>query len=272
MLIRDDFKDLMAVTEQKVRSSEKRRKVLGIHFFDGMLDEGIEEMMQGRLALFPSGPGIAEDYVHSESYREALQCADLVFADSGAMVLLWRIFSGERLRRLSGLKVLRQLLLREEVRAQNATFWVMPDASQMMHNVEWLRKNKVEVALENCYVSPRYEEGAIEDRDLLEKISAASPRFIILAIGGGVQERLGLYLRRNLPRGISIVCIGAAIGFLTGIQAGIPQAADRLYLGWLLRCIDSPRSFVPRYLRASKIVGVVFRYWLTGRVPSLKGS
>jgi hypothetical protein len=39
--------------------------------------------------------------------------------------------------------------------------------------------------------------------------------------------------------------------FLTGTQANIPTWADRLYLGWLLRIFQSPRTFLPRYWKAA---------------------
>jgi len=54
--------------------------------------------------------------------------------------------------------------------------------------------------------------------------------------------------------------IGAAIAFLSGDQAHIPFWADRLALGWLVRCLRDPRVFVPRYLRAFKLAYLVVRY------------
>jgi UDP-N-acetyl-D-mannosaminuronic acid transferase (WecB/TagA/CpsF family) len=49
----------------------------------------------------------------------------------------------------------------------------------------------------------------------------------------GVQERLGYALRKQLSYKPAILCLGAAIAFLSGGQANIPNWADRLMLGWL---------------------------------------
>ena len=49
----------------------------------------------------------------------------------------------------------------------------------------------------------------------------------------------------------------------SGEQASIPGWADRAYLGWLIRCIDDPRTFVPRYLKAFRLVYLLARYGAT---------
>jgi UDP-N-acetyl-D-mannosaminuronic acid transferase (WecB/TagA/CpsF family) len=81
-----------------------------------------------------------------------------------------------------------------------------------------------------------------------------------VTIGGGTQERLGLYLKRNLQPLPAIHCIGAAIAFLSGDQVRIPLWADRLYLGWLFRCLSEPGRYVPRYWSARKLIGIMLRY------------
>ena len=81
---------------------------------------------------------------------------------------------------------------------------------------------------------------------------------------------LGLYLKRNLSYEPGIHCIGAAIAFLSGDQVRIPLWADRLGLGWLVRCIRQPRIFVPRCLRAFKLAYLVVRY--DEKAPPLDGD
>ena len=71
-------------------------------------------------------------------------------------------------------------------------------------------------------------------------------------MGGGVQEILGYYLKKNLNYKPSIICTGAAISYLTKKQAPITDFLDEIYLGWLVRCLFNPIKFVPRYLSAFK--------------------
>jgi UDP-N-acetyl-D-mannosaminuronic acid transferase (WecB/TagA/CpsF family) len=64
----------------------------------------------------------------------------------------------------------------------------------------------------------------------------------VVNIGGGTQELLGWYLRRNVTGKPLIVCTGAAIAFLSGRQARIPSWADRFYLGWVMRILARNRA------------------------------
>jgi UDP-N-acetyl-D-mannosaminuronic acid transferase (WecB/TagA/CpsF family) len=89
--------------------------------------------------------------------------------------------------------------------------------------------------------------GKVEDKELIERLQALRPKHVVITVGGGTQERLGLYLKRNLDYLPAIHCIGAAIAFLSGDQVRIPEWADRFYPGWLFRCMSSPRRYVPRY-------------------------
>jgi UDP-N-acetyl-D-mannosaminuronic acid transferase (WecB/TagA/CpsF family) len=65
-----------------------------------------------------------------------------------------------------------------------------------------------------------------------------------------------------------IHCIGAAIGFLSGNQVGIPPWADKYYLGWLCRCLSEPSKFIPRYWLAIRLVPLMIRY--REKAPVLK--
>ena len=80
-----------------------------------------------------------------------------------------------------------------------------------------------------------------------------------LPIGGGNQERLGLYLKRNLSYLPAIHCIGAAIAFLSGDQVHIPVWADKFYLGWLFRSLSEPKRFIPRYWAAFRLFPLMLR-------------
>jgi UDP-N-acetyl-D-mannosaminuronic acid transferase (WecB/TagA/CpsF family) len=57
-----------------------------------------------------------------------------------------------------------------------------------------------------------------------------------------------------------ILCLGAAIAFLSGAQTAIPVWADRMCVGWLLRIISSPKRYLPRYIDALKLVPVLYRH------------
>lgn len=249
------------------------RRVLGSNFFVGSLNEAVTRALKtpsfygddedevGGLIVAPSAPGLAGDLVTSSAYRKAITSASLVLTDSGFMVLLWRALTGEKLPRHSGLKFLRAVLSRPEVKEPGAVFWVMPSAEEDAHNRAWLVAHGYPVTEEDVYVAPHYAaKGEIVDDELLRRIEERNPRIVMLAIGGGVQERLGLMLRDRLSGRPSILCLGAAIAFLTGGQTNIPPWADRMVLGWLFRLASNPNRYWRRYWNALVLAPLMSRY------------
>ncbi len=236
-------------------------QILGIRFFTGSVKRLLALTDQGGLFVFPSGPGLAE-LDRDAPYRQALEASDVAVTDSGAMVLLWRLRTGQRINRISGLQFIRALLACADVRRPHAVFWVMPSEREATANLTWLNAHGIPTTLDDVYLAPHYDAGPIADPLLVDAIRRRNPRpgFVVLCIGGGAQERLGLALRDALDYRPAILCTGAAIAFLTGRQASIPVWVDRLMLGWLARCLWSPRRFVPRYLRSLRLVPLLLRF------------
>lgn len=306
--------------------------ILGVTFKVGPGPDIVDHVCAtGGLVVVPSAPvlvGLAED----ASLREAVIGADTAITDSGLMVLLWRLFKGQKLERVSGLEYLKLLLARPENKQPGALFFVMPGEAAKARNLAWLQREGFHVTAADCYVAPFYGAGPLRDEALLWQILARQPRHIILCLGGGVQERIGWFLRNETapapgaggggaqrpesgaqrpeagdlkPEGPeraiiaeqktlelsptksklsvhgssslhvsalksqvsspvaprpAIHCIGAAIGFLTGDQVKIPMWVDYLYLGWLWRIASAPTKFFPRYWKATRLVGLMWKY------------
>lgn len=227
---------------------EAGRTVLGIRFFQGTAAQAVERMSRGGLLVAPAAPALCDLPTHPE-YRDALLAADTVIADSAMMVLSWNALQRDSMTRLSGLEYLTELLRHDDVRCPGNTFWVMASPASATKNLTWLREQGIEIPQECVYLAPLYGL-TLEDGVLLARLHQLRPHHIIVTIGGGTQERLGLYLKKNLKYAPAIHCIGAAIAFLSGDQVGIPAWADRFYLGWLFRVASRPSIYGPRYYRA----------------------
>ena len=235
--------------------------LLGISFYNGEISRAIDQIKVGGLLTAPSGPGLGKDLVTCTEYNNSLQNSDIVLADSGLLCLWEKIFGKGVLKRISGLTFLKSFLERVNW-YENPCLWVMPDVDQAKFNKSWLEK-KFQITLQekSVYIAPIYPPmGKLADKELLMAIEKTKPKYIFIQLGGGVQERLGNFLKNNLSYNPSILCTGAAIAFLSGLQAKIPSWADKLYLGWLLRCFQKPRVFVPRYLSAVNLLHLLFRY------------
>jgi UDP-N-acetyl-D-mannosaminuronic acid transferase (WecB/TagA/CpsF family) len=236
-----------------------QRTILGIPFFIGTAAQAVERMKGGGLLVVPAAPAL-KDLETKASYREALLNADMAIADSAYMVMVWNWLQHDSIRRLSGLEYLRELLPQPDVRQSGNVLWIMASPQSAERNLAWLAEQGISVPEDCVYLAPMYSEQKIYDPELLERIERIRPQHVILTLGGGTQERVGLYLKRNLSYLPSIYCIGAAIAFLSGDQVRIPIWADRSYLGWLYRSISEPRRYMPRYWNARKLLYLLIRY------------
>ena len=207
--------------------------------------------------------------------------ADLILPDSGFMVVLWRLLRRERINRISGLTYLKELLGRAAFRGDRSVFWIVPDEKARDQTLRWLKQNSFPTTTDDCYIAPMYR-ARVEDPVLIECIQSRRATHVVIALSGGVQEKLGYYLRENcipaadrrpptsdLSQPAAIHCIGAALGFITGYQVAIPAWADRFYLGWLFRLIANPRKFLPRALSALALPWLILRYG--NEMPKVKG-
>lgn len=255
--------------------SMSKSTILGIAYKVGPALEVVKSGLSAGFVVIPSAPVLVR-MTEDNAHREALLNADMAITDSGLMVLLWRMLTREKLERVSGLEYLKLLLESLAVTSQplptGNVFWIMPTVAARDRNLAWLQSSGHRTLVEDCYIAPHYpSKGPLADQTLVESVWARQPQHIIIALGGGVQERLGYYLKQQLATHGSpasgalayrpaIHCVGAAIGFLSGEQVKIPMWADYLYLGWLWRILSEPTKFFPRYWKATHLVRLMWRY------------
>jgi UDP-N-acetyl-D-mannosaminuronic acid transferase (WecB/TagA/CpsF family) len=236
------------------------RKILGVRFYISDLEGLLDRLPGAGLVVVPSAPVM----VHLEddpAHREALEGADFAITDSGFMVGLWLLRTGERIKRISGLRLLRGLFARGLFKTQGESFWVMPTEADSAANLSWLKTQGVQVGQADSYVAPMYpKSGAIADDLLVAALDSRRPQLVVIALSGGVQERLGWELRQKLSYKPAILCIGGAIAFLSGRQTAIPVWADRLAIGWIFRFISQPRSFAAKVSEVDRLPGMIWKY------------
>jgi N-acetylglucosaminyldiphosphoundecaprenol N-acetyl-beta-D-mannosaminyltransferase len=235
------------------------QQILGIRFFSSDVDEAVAWMFRnGGFLVAPSGTCFAR-LREDQAYRRAMLAADLAIADSGLMVLLWRLLQRGNAKRISGFEYLKHLLGKLKGEKIGEVFWILPNERAQRKLLDWSHRERFEVKIDHCHIAPRYGL-EIDDRHLLALIEEHRPAHVVTAIGAGPQEKLGHYLRENLSYRPAIHCTGAALSFITGDQVAIPDWADRFYLGWLWRLFAQPRIFIPRLARALELPWLIWKY------------
>ena len=206
------------------------------------------------LFVFPAGPALAS-IQKSKQYYNSLKKSDFVFFDSGLFVLLLGIFKDIKVNKFSGYKFLSLFFNYLKRNKSQSIFCIDPNFKFSKSNKLYLKKLGLKKI--NNYIAPKYLTTKLIDKKLLKLILKNKPTFILINIGGGVQEILGLYLRNNLKFKSTILCTGGAISFFTKDQAPINNFIDKFYLGWLIRFIFNPLIFFKRYFFGLKLIPMV---------------
>ena len=253
--------------DSKSPDSTEGERVLGITFFNGTAAGAVERHQKiGGYLVIPAAPALMK-LNDDEEYRRAMQSADLALADSELLTLLWRMATGRRLQKISGINYFRHLLEQGELRQGATSFWVFASDHAKETGVAWLATHGIRVDEKNCFVAAR-PASSDQDYALLVRIEEDKPRHVIIAMAGGGQEKLALYLRDYLLYRPSIHCIGAALSFLSGEERPISEWTERTHLGWLSRLLAQPRMLFPRIGIAFALARMVFKY--RSELPPLK--
>jgi N-acetylglucosaminyldiphosphoundecaprenol N-acetyl-beta-D-mannosaminyltransferase len=191
-------------------------------------------------------------YYEDPSFRSLYQSATYVLLDSRVVALAMRVMQGTRFAVCPGSDLTVELLHHvakpsdrivlvgggaSQVKAVTATF-ALADVRHYNPPMDFIRDAQ---AIENC----------------LRIIEGQSPfRFCFLAVGSPQQEVLAQQLRaRGKARGL-VLCVGAALNFISGTERRAPRWMQIMALEWFYRLLQSPRRLARRYLiRGPRIFG-----------------
>src|SRR5947207_1107431 len=165
-------------------------QILGVRFFNGSGTDALEFISRnGGYTVVPAAPALA-NIDRDQDYRRALVESDLAIADSGFMVLLWRVLHRRKVVRTSGLRYLQLLLDRRELREPGRLFLILPSEAARTKALRFLRRESYEIAAADTYIAPIYSCD-VADNQLVSILKVSQPAHVIIGIGGGVQEKLG---------------------------------------------------------------------------------
>jgi len=233
------------------------KRILGTKYFIGTLNELLKITESGVFIVVPSAPVLAKCF-DDRFLLESIDSSDFAIIDSSVIILSCRLAGVYNIHKISGYLFLSKLIEYNSFRTSNSIYWIMPNENEMNQNIIWLKSIGVSINSSDCYVSPLYIVDPIIDIKLLNLLQVNKPKYIIICIGGGVQEKLGYYLKKNLYYRPTIICTGAAIAFLSGVQTKIPFWADKFYMGWMFRILDKPFLYIPRYFKSTVLIWKIY--------------
>ena len=222
----------------------------GIKFYNYSFTKIVSIIDKGGYLVAPAASALS-NINNNKKYHESLKKSDVAIFDSGFFCILLRIFKGKKINKLSGYFFLKKFLSMN-FKKKTKFLTIDPTVADSKINKLYLRSKNIKNV--KSYIAPKYDRNNIHDPKLIKIIKKYKPKYIIINIGGEVQEILGLFIVNNINYKVSIICTGAAIAFLTTRQAPINDIIDKFYLGWLARIIFNPRKSLVRTIKSLYLI------------------
>ena len=233
--------------------------LFNIRFIDGNIDDVFKELDKGGVMVVPSAPVLSSSQ-NDENLLCALRNSSFAIFDSGYCCLCLLILKLIKVQKISGLKFLQEFVERANKFELNSLFSIDPSKNESNANKLLFYNHNYNLDSNHQYVAPLYKDNNVSDLILLNKIKLTKPKYILINIGGGIQEKLAIFISQNIQEyKPSIICTGAAIAFLTGKQTKIPKIIDMLYAGWLVRCFSNYKIYLPRYISSFNLIYYILK-------------
>ena len=175
--------------------------------------------------------------------REAYASADLCLADGQWVVWASRVLGTPLPAKISGSDL--ALPLARRAATDGRSMFLLggaPGAGE-----EAARRLSRETGVRICGVEAPIIDLRAPDEDLLSRIEAARPGFLLVALGSPKQE-IWIHRHRERLRPAVLLGVGATLEFLAGRVRRAPPWISRSGLEWLFRLALEPRRLARRYL------------------------
>lgn len=231
--------------------------------FEGALD-AIDELVRAKAGGTVFTPNV--DHVvqaeHDPRFRAAYADVSLSLVDG--MPLLWasRLLKTPLPEKVSGSDLIMPLMRRAAERGYRVYFLGgAPGAAELAKQklLEELPSLKV-VGIDDGRIDPN--AGPEAQRPILERIEAAKPDLLLLALGAPKQELWAHEQRASLGSAVAIG-VGASLDFIAGSQKRAPAWMSKSGLEWAYRLAQDPKRMASRYLlRDPEFFGIVAKQML----------
>jgi N-acetylglucosaminyldiphosphoundecaprenol N-acetyl-beta-D-mannosaminyltransferase len=181
------------------------------------------------------------------AFRAAYRAADLSFADGAPLVWASRLLGSPLPERVAGSDLVLPLAQRAARRGWRV-YLLGGAAGDAARAADVLaRRFGLAIVGVDAPLIDLGPAGAAESRAAVERVRAARPHLVYVALGAPKQE---IWIHRHLAdlRPAVALGIGASLAFVSGTLPRAPRWASRAGLEWLYRLAREPRRLWRRYL------------------------
>ena len=231
---------------------------LGINFYEAEYQTIVNKLEKiGGYLVIPAASALST-YHENKLYQKSLLKSTIAILDSSFFCFLLLIFKFVKVKKYSGYRFIKNFISDLSMKNKKILLLECSDKEKKI-NLLYFKSKKFRFV--KNYVCPIYNRNSkkIRDKYLIKFVKSYRPKIIICNIGGLIQEPLALYIKNNVKYKCAIICSGAALTFITGSGAKITNFIDYLNLGWLMRIIFDPYTFIPRIFFSLKLIPLVLK-------------
>lgn len=199
---------------------------------------------------------------HDEDFRDTLNEADLAVADGMPLVWVSRLMGEPVPERLTGVELVDECC-RVAMETQTSIFLLGAAPGVAEQAAKNLTERFPGLRIAGMYAPPFGPLTVEENERIIERINAARPDFLFVALGAPQQD---VWIRANRDRLDVPVCMGVGCVFdlLAGDVSRAPGWMQRTGFEWLFRLIQEPRRLWRRYI----VDDIPVLFWLLKQAVS----
>jgi N-acetylglucosaminyldiphosphoundecaprenol N-acetyl-beta-D-mannosaminyltransferase len=198
--------------------------------------------------------------------RRAYGAASLVIVDGWPIVWTSRLFGRPLPERVAGSDIVPALFARAS-KARPLSVYLLGGAPGVGEQAAaTIAREYPNVRVAGVDSPPLgFENDPVVDREVVERVSRASPDLLLVGLGCPKQELWTERHRHELDARVAL-CVGGTIDFLAGKQPRAPQWMRVSGIEWVHRIASDPRRLGPRYAsNALDFPKLLLRQWRASR-------
>jgi len=237
----------------------QKRKILNTRLSIGNYGEFIEEMIS--LAQNEKSSYVCVSNVHMliEAYRDKefskiVNNADIATPDGMPLAKSMRFIYGLHQDRVAGMDIMPSII--KEAESKGMSIYLYGSTDDVLELIVAKLKREYPDLIVAGYYAPPFRPLSQKEKDeVIDKINASNPQFVLVALGCPKQEK---WMAENKNKINSCMLgVGGAFSVFAGVQKRAPKWMQKGSLEWVYRFYQEPQRLWKRYLVTNSLFSVL---------------